>query len=208
MGAATSILLMGGCASYPKPDVAFDPATLRAGDVMLYAPDTWDDNAFDAFVGDAISALTHRLKSHVEVYRGNGMSLGARITGVNFYPVRVDATLACVRRHPNYTSFNVVTADAAVAPYIGKSYQVGGMFAFFNPWKQRAINTHVIRVCSPIAAIYERGGGCEWFNQFASCSTISPGDFFVTGVGDYVWRNSRIDRLRRPADAKIAGFAR
>lgn len=165
-----------------KPQ-AFDPAMLKAGDLMLYAPKD--------IPGYLIAIKTGRLKSHIELYIGGGRSIAARQEGVNVYPVRIDAQLASVRRHPDWQKFDTNAAMRAVSPLLGQSYEIPALFAFFCPWH---VAERTLRVCSPVACLGLRGGGLECFNPDLPNSGVTPAAFFETGALQTIWRNPTIDR--------------
>jgi hypothetical protein len=194
--AALSVGLVG-CQPIP-PARNFNPAILQPGDLMLYAPVPWRYNPADAAIGRLIVDKTGRYKSHAGVFWGytNGhyISFAARIDGVNYYPTCCDATLACVRRVPG--TFNRAAADAAVKGDVGKPYEIPGLFAFFDPWR---VPHHVIRVCSPMATKYVRGGGLDPLNPDCGSELVAPGDLFTSGKPVTIWRNATIDRVQQPA---------
>ena len=192
-------LILSGC-RLPTPAPSFDRSKLQVADILLYAPETFSDDPFGALAGGGIAAATRRYKSHVEiVYSVDGtniLTLGARQEGINIYPVRIDARLACVRRMPGADHFNKEAADGAVKEDLGKRYPVEGLFQFLlQPF---IMPKAFIRVCSPLSAKYLRAGGLEPFNMWVQTSSVTPGDFFVTGVPVTIWRNAEIDRLKYP----------
>lgn len=169
-----------------------DPRSLRPGDVLLYAPERFLRDPFGALVGDAIAVATKKFKSHAEVVSGQPPRVfAARISGVNYYPVRLDACLACVRRHPRFQSFNAAAADAAVRDLIGTSYEATSFLSYFFPWRQPR---HVARVCSPVVVEYLRAGGLDPVNPDCHPSKVTPGDLWVTGSMETLWRHPSLDR--------------
>lgn len=155
------------------------PTDLLPGDVLLYRSSD--------IVGKIIAIKTGQDFSHVEVYVGNGNCLGARISGVNWYQVRLDKYLVEVRRFQPESGqlFNIMAAANAIAPMIGKGYDVGGLFTFFNPW---AKHLQTIRVCSPVSAHFMRGGGYEPFNPELEDDDITPASFHDTPALKTIWR--------------------
>lgn len=154
----------------------FDASLLRVADTLFYTPS-------DPVVGVLIAVKTYKWLSHVEVYAGDGKCLGARITGVDYYPVRVDRHLVCVRR-PLVKAFDLEGAKREVEDEVGLPYEVGGFFSFFNPWRVRQ---HTTRICSPVVRAFLRGGGAEVFNPSATDDQISPADLWRTGLLKTVW---------------------
>ena len=194
--AALSVGLVG-CQPIP-PARDFNPAILKPGDLMLYAPVPWRYDPADAALGRIIADKTGRYKSHAEVYwgrddKGRYISFAARAQGVGYYPSCFDATLACVRRVPGM--FDRAAVDRALKGDVGKPYEIPGLFAFFDPWR---VPHHVIRVCSPMATKYVRAGGLEPLNPDCGSELVAPGDLFTSGRPETVWRNAVIDQVVKP----------
>jgi hypothetical protein len=160
---------------------AFDPNVLRPGDVLTYsASDLWG-RIIEWKAGSPT-------RSHVEVSIGLDQVFAARSGGVNYYPVRVDKYLQEVKRHVHWRKFNVVLAMHSVIDIVGKAYEIPGLFAFLNPWRKVR---HLIKVCSPTAAHFLRGGGLEPFDPALPDNSIVPGDFVQSGLLQTVWANER-----------------
>jgi hypothetical protein len=157
------------------PSDILETSRLRPGDVMLY-------RASD-LPGYIIAIKTGQDFSHVEGYCGNNISLGARISGVNYYSVRLDKYLVEVRRPVN-VDFKPIDAGLSVQSLIGKPYDVPGLFRFFNPWDKHFT---VIKVCSVVTVIWSRGGGVIPFNPDVSSDSITPADFHNTTAFKTVW---------------------
>lgn len=173
----------------------FDASILRAGDVLLYAPEKFFHDPLGSLVGDAIVIATKKMKSHVEVATAKtGRVFAARLDGVGYYDVRVDECLASVRRHDKSDQFNDVAAQIGVQGLVGQPYETTSLFSFFNPWRK---SKDVARVCSPVAVLYLRGGGCEPINPDCHESNVTPGDLWVTGGLKTIWRNASLDRMIR-----------
>lgn len=120
------------------------PEELQVGDVLLYSPTDW--------IGFLISIKTWCMLSHVEVYCGEGKVVAARPQGVDVYPKRIDHSLKYVRR-PVIGPFNLDAAMTAVKPFLGKPYEVAGLFRFYLPWHHRHKAT---RICSSVATVFLR----------------------------------------------------
>lgn len=196
---AATVILGSGCKTLPPPP-PFDPKVLEVADYLCYAPEKFSDDPFGALIGDNIASITHRLKSHVEVVysitNGEVITLGARAEGINFYPVRIDYCLACVRRCPMMARFDKEAADAAVSEDIGKPYDTAGLFSFLlAPF---IMPSRFVRVCSTETVKYLRAGGLEPVNRYVLTSTVTPADLFVTGGAVTIWRQPSIDRVRYP----------
>lgn len=177
-----------------------DRSSLQVADMLLYAPETSRQDPFGALSGVGIAEATRRYKSHVEVVCGitNGqvMVLAARWPKIGIYPVRIDDRLACVRRMPGAEHFDKERADLCVGPYLGQGYDWPGLLEFLL---QPFIMPHApVGVCSTLTARYLRAGGLEPFNPFVVTDSVTPGDFFVTGVPYTIWRNAPIDRAKYP----------
>jgi len=159
---------------------------LEVGDVLLYAPAWWN------LVPVIIAIKTWTWLSHSESYAGRGRSYGARITGVNVYETRVDKYLRCIRRPvmPAGKRFDENAAWLAIAPMLGKPYQVSGFAAFFAPWCRAR---HASRICSVLTAYHLRGGGCVPFNPDLEEADIAPAQLYQTAGLETIW-----ERRKRP----------
>lgn len=136
-------------------------------------------------MGWIIAIKTWTLLSHVECYEGRGRVIAARLEGVNVYEQRIDKYLSFVRRPVmDGRQFDVSGAWAAVQKYIGTPYDIGAFEGFINPWCK---HRHASRVCSTIAAMWLRGGGCEPFNPDMSANDASPAQFWQTPMLSTIW---------------------
>ena len=163
--------------------MALDPKFLLPGDVLIYSPTD--------VVGDIIAALTHGLESHVEVAVTQSLSFAARPIGTNYYDIRIDKSLMCVRRGEGV--FDLDAAKQSVTSDVGKPYCFGGLFSFFDPWKR---SRHVHRVCSVMANKFLVGGGIHAFNQAADPNLFSPADFWITGGLWTVWTRGQVAPIK------------
>lgn len=147
------------------------PEELQAGDVLLYAPTDW--------IGWIICFKTWTMLSHVEVYCGNGRVVAARPKGVDVYPERIDESLKYVRRPllKHGKRFDIKAAMEAVKPMLGKPYEVAGLFSFYLPWMHRHRAT---RICSSVATVFLRAGGCRLFNPDLDPDDVSPAQLWQT----------------------------
>ena len=130
------------------------PDDLRAGDILLYSP--------SELVGVLIAIKTGGWFSHVECCIGGDQVIAARLQGVDVYATRFDHL--CAVRRP-LVSFDTAGARRAVAPLMGRDYEVGGFCDFFLPL---AHSRHVHRICSVVATAWLRGGGVQQIGR-ASC---------------------------------------
>ena len=151
------------------------PEDLRAGDILLYSPSD--------LVGLLIAIKTGGWFSHVECCIGGDQVIAARLQGVNAYATRLDSHLCAVRRP--LVSFDAAGAGRAVAPLMGKSYEVEGFCDFFLPL---AHSRQVHRICSVVATAWLRGGGVQPFNPLFDCDHVSPVDLWETPALNTVWR--------------------
>lgn len=156
------------------------PEELQAGDILLYAPTDW--------IGWIIACKTWTMLSHVEVYCGNGRVVAARPSGVDIYRERIDPSLRYVRRPvlgPG-VRFDIKGAMAAVKPMLGKPYEYAGLFKFYAPWHDRHKAT---RICSSVATVWLRGGGCEPFNPTVTADDVAPSMLLQTNDLSTVWES-------------------
>lgn len=154
------------------------PEDLQGGDVLLYAPTDW--------VGWLIAIKTWTMLSHVEVYAGAGKVIAARPRGVDFYTERLDYSLRYIRRPvigPGM-QFDLKGGLAAVHGMLGKPYEVAGLLRFYLPWHNRHKAT---RICSSVATVFLRGGGCEPFNPELNPDDVSPAQLWQTPELTTIW---------------------
>lgn len=158
------------------------PKELIPGDVLFYRP--------SSFLGVIISIKTWTWLSHVEVYCGSGKVVAARIEGVNIYDERLDQYLCAVRRPEMEmgVQFNTELAMKSVLPFIGKSYEIPGLLAFFAP----LIRHHrTNRICSVIVTHYLRGGGHKPFNPDLSENDVAPAQLWQSPAFLTIWSNKQ-----------------
>lgn len=160
----------------PNPRLPF----LQPGDTFLYRP--------TELIGAIIALKTWTWLSHCEVYIGDGMSLAARIQGVNLYPTRIDRSLRFIRRPwlVRGRGFDANAAYNAASPLFGRPYDISSFESFFNPWSK---NRHSNRVCSTLTAAYLKGGGCLLFNPALDQDDISPAQLWQTPALITVWQS-------------------
>lgn len=147
------------------------PEELLPGDVILYSPTDW--------IGWLIALKTWVALSHIEVYLGRGKVVAARPQGVDVYDPRIDDSLRYVRRPVigAGVQFNADAALESIKYMLGKPYQVSGLFKFYAPWHHRHKAT---RICSSVATVFLRGGGCQPFNPAVHADDTTPSMFFQT----------------------------
>ena len=156
------------------------PEELQPGDLLFYKPTD--------FIGWLIAVKTWAMLSHVECYVGHGQVIAARPSGVDLYPERFDTSLRYVRRpvlSPG-KRFDVQGANAAVRHMLGKPYQYSGLFRFYAPWHDKHKAT---RICSSVATVWLRGGGCEPFNPTVTADDVSPSMLNQTNDLTTVWES-------------------
>jgi hypothetical protein len=153
---------------------------LEPGDTFLYRP--------TELIGAIIALKTWTWLSHCEVYIGDGMSLAARIQGVNLYPTRIDRSLRFIRRPwlVRGRGFDANAAYNAASHLFSRRYDISSFEAFFNPWSK---NRHSNRVCSTLTAAYLRGGGCLPFNPDLDQDDISPAQLWQTPALITIWQS-------------------
>lgn len=158
------------------------PVTLEAGDVLLYSPTD--------FMGILIAIKTWTWLSHVETYLGNGRVIAARPSGVDLYEERIDRSLRFIRRPimaPG-VQFNTDGAMQAVKSFLGQPYEIAGLFSFYLPLMNRHRAT---RICSSVATVFLRAGGCQLFNPELCPDDVSPAQLWQTNDLLTIWDRSR-----------------
>ena len=151
-----------------------DPKLLNPGDVILYSP--------SELIGVLIAIKTWCWVSHVETYIGNGQSIGARIQGVNVYPLRNDKYAKYILR-PNRT-FDLGKALTWFDKNAkGDGYDVLGLFGFYG----LKVPTRHHEFCSMIATMLYSAGDFYPFNRNWPASKIAPAQFLQTNDLDTVW---------------------
>jgi hypothetical protein len=140
------------------------PATIlpsfRPGDLLLYHR--------TGLIPWLIGVKTWSVYTHVETYLGDGKAHGARITGVDTYPVSFDGLLK-VRRP--YAVFNSLTALPYIVSVRGQHYDILGLFRFFTLGKQSTLK----QFCSEDAVRLARAAGIEPFTPETDADLVSPG---------------------------------
>ena len=162
----------------------FNPEILQPGDILLFAP--------SSFFGYAISWLTAGRVSHVEIYKGGGISYASRDgIGVDEYPLRVSGLYQVLRSRPR---LNMGAMAIEFKKHKGHAYDYGTIVKFICfgrvpkwvgmmgttarvlsfgkvGWKSHA------EVCSEIGAFLLRASGLS--NIFGSVreDEVSPRDY-------------------------------
>jgi hypothetical protein len=148
-----------------------DPAILQPGDALLYRP--------SSLAGILIGLFTGPL-SHIEVYIGNGESIGARQEGVNLWLLRNDKYLKYVRRPKQ--ALNVAAGMTWFnAEAKGDQYDFKGLFEFKFPKKGKMPSNPAREFCSALADMFYTKSGLDVFNTAIRPDKISPWNFFETG---------------------------
>ena len=152
------------------------PADLQPGDILFYRPTSIE--------GIGIAVKTWTWLSHVECFVGHDQVAAARAEGTDFYPLRLDASLAYVRRPP--ATFDLADALQAIQPMMFQKYQtLGGFITFFDPWGRR--QQQPTRICSSLATVFLRGGGCVVFNPEFPSADAAPAQLWQTPALATVW---------------------
>jgi len=144
--------------SKPRPE-------LLAGDCLLYH----GNSLFDGI----IYLKTWSSVCHVEVYRGEGISVAARNgVGVNYYPLRIKG-LAHVLRPKE--SFDKAMANAwFYSSARGQGYDWMGLLVFYLAVKRGSKDK---MFCSEFATRYYRAGGFDPFNPDYDADRVAPAQF-------------------------------
>lgn len=141
---------------------------LQSGDCLLYGP--------SSLFGWIIAIKTWSRACHVEIYRGEGMSVASRNgIGVNIYPLRT-TNLLYVRR-----PVRLLDIDNAMNWFFraaqGQKYDWLGLLSFYLAVKQGSPNR---MFCSEFATRWYREAGVELFNPELDADTIAPAQFDQT----------------------------
>lgn len=158
------------------------PQDLQSGDILLYSPS-------DIF-GLLIAIKCWTMLSHVEIVVGRGMVFAARPTGVDLYKERLDKYLRFIRRPVMHgKAFNAEGAFEAIRQSLGAAYEIGGLLSFYLPWMNRRRAT---MICSSVATVYLRAGGCELFNPDLDPDDVSPAQFWQTPHATTIWNRDSL----------------
>lgn len=145
--------------------MAFDPSILRPGDVLLYAP----SNVF----GRAIAWMTGGGVSHVEIYKGDGVSYASRDgIGVAEYPFRVEQLRRVLRSR---TPLNLGRMAQTFAAMRGHKYDWKGIWN--TATGARGDSATGAAVCSEAATIWLRAAGLVRLFGAEEPENITPRDF-------------------------------
>ncbi len=139
------------------------------------------------FFGWVTAVKTYSPAVHVEVYKGDGVSMASRNgIGVNVYPFRPAQLIAVLR--PKH--FNMAKAVAWFdAKAKGQAYDWFGLLCFaFASW-QGSKNK---MFCSEFACRLDRVAGLDSFNPEYDADRVAPAQFFQSPAFDWVW----IDRKK------------
>jgi uncharacterized protein YycO len=141
---------------------------LRAGDCLLYKPSD--------FYGWLIAIKTWHAISHVEVYIGAGRSVGAKQSGVNEYPVRLDIETLLRPSAPFDVKAAMATFDRK---YRGQKYDYLGLIRF--AWRAKVVPERFdnAQFCSELATRVYRAGGLDPFNG-EDADAIAPFQFLLS----------------------------
>lgn len=161
----------------------FDPTILQPGDSILYRPSN--------LVGVIIAVKTWSWTSHIEGYVGNGRAIGARIEGVDEYPVRNDKYASRILRP--VAPFDLAAAmEWFNSEAKGDKYSVTGLFSFFAP-KFGSAGDHFnyrAEFCSQLVDMWYIHGGFHPFSESWPAKKTAPAQFLQTPLMRTVWQSS------------------
>lgn len=150
--------------------------SLKPGDLLLYSRKTW--------FGLGIKYKTWSKYTHVEVYKGEGLTHAARDgfnfrkpptpgTGVGTFPISFNG-LVKVRRP--YLTPNLEAASKYEEEVKGQIYDWVGIFRFFTLGKQSQDK----QFCSETATRWERIAGTRPFAEAQDADLVTPRDLTIT----------------------------
>jgi hypothetical protein len=152
-----------------------DVAELLPGDVLLYSP--------SSVFGWAIAFMTSGGVSHVEVYKGGGVSYASRDgIGVNEYPLRTEQ-LKEVRRCTKPLNMGAMAITFSHLKGHGYDWSAIKKFALMG----RPDSTPGKEISSELATILIRAAGARTMFAEQSPDEISPRDFQKTDWLRQVW---------------------
>jgi hypothetical protein len=147
---------------------------LLPGDALLYFT---RGNLFDYLV----ALKTWNLVSHIEIYRGGGMSVAARHKGVNQYPLR-HLDLAYILR-PR-VALDLEKANKWFYGVQGQGYDFIGLLVFMSAVKR---GTKRKMFCSEFATRFYRHAGSRPFADYYDADRIAPAQFLQSPAFDWIW---------------------
>lgn len=154
---------------------AFDPSILRPGDAILYFRRD--------FVSWIVALKTWTKVAHVEIYRGEQISLSSRTeSGVNSYPLRMGGVAAVMRPKLPLDWLSADIWFESIAR--GQPYDWLGLLCF-ELFARRGERSKMF--CSEFATRFYRAAGLEPFNSRWPAVRVPPSFFLVSPVFETVW---------------------
>ena len=153
----------------------YNVSGLMPGDVLLYAP--------SSFFGRAIAWMTSGNVSHVEVYKGGGISYASRDgLGVEEYPLRTEQLCGVLRsREP----LDMTRMASTFANLKGHGYDWSAIAKFASGGKlQGGLGKEI---CSEFATIVLRAAGMHRLFGAETPDSIAPRDFEKSDLFWQVW---------------------
>ena len=152
-----------------------DQSELRPGDVLLYAP--------SGIFGWAIAWMTSGGVSHVEVYKGGGVSYASRDgLGTEEYPLRKEQLVRVLRSRE---SLNMGRMAQAFSNMRGQPYDWKGIIN--TATGGRGDSSPKGNVCSAAATIWLRVAGMARLFGAEEPEHITPRDFEKSDIFCQVW---------------------
>lgn len=157
--------------------MSIEPADLLPGDALLYSP--------SSIFGRAIAWMTAGDISHIEIYKGGGISYASRDgVGVNEYPLRMDG-LKEVRRSTR--PLNMGAMAIAFSRLKGHKYDNSTILKFVTFGKLGGKT--MAEVCSEAATILYRAAGLHRLFGDQQPDEITPRDFQKAEALRQIWFN-------------------
>ncbi len=142
---------------------------LKPGDHLLY-----ERQGFAAWV---IKKKTVSPFTHIEIFIGNGKTIGARNDGVHRYDLDLTNCTTVLRPAGHYDLDAALTWFDAEAE--GQGYDWIGLYLSF--WAQTWGRQNDKMFCSELALRFDRAAGFEPFTPAFDADACAPGDFPKSG---------------------------
>lgn len=152
-----------------------DQSELIPGDCLLYKP--------SGIFGKAIAWMTSSGVSHVEIYKGGGISYASRDgLGTNEYPLRMEQLVRVLRSRKLLNMGRMATAFEAMR---GQPYDWKGILN--TALGGQGDSSPTGNVCSAAAAIWYRVAGLHTLFGAEEPEHITPRDFEKSDLFWQVW---------------------
>lgn len=154
---------------------------LRPGDCLLYF-------SRHSLMDWCVAIKTWNLVSHVEIYRGEGMSVASRNgIGVNLYNLRRDGLAYVLRPREDSGPLDVTKSQSwFFRTAQGQGYDWLGLLCFTLAVHQGAPDK---MFCSEFATRWYRAGGFRPFAEAYDADLVAPAQFLQSPAFEPVWKS-------------------